>query len=172
MRQIDVAEMCAMTEIATDQTAALGRPWCCAAPAGGAQKWGRGCYLGLALSVMFQVAAPANAMEPADPVPSGLEVFVLEFLSDTDGERALLRARFTAPALTADAPPIEEVLGDMQHLCNTMAIPSARTMDPAPAQIIVSLSAEPIEFGTLDPEILQYFEAYSIQGDTCIWELY
>jgi hypothetical protein len=41
----------------------------------------------------------------------------------------------------------------------------------APARIIVQLMAEPFIRGEPAPGITQSIEAYTVQGDVCIWEL-
>ncbi len=39
-----------------------------------------------------------------------------------------------------------------------------------PAQIFISISDRPVEFGTKDPDAAQVFEAYRPEDGTCIWE--
>lgn len=167
------------------RTAATGQAQRRAAPAGGALYRGRGClifsvivYCAAAMCLTGSASAQATeqaaeqAAEQAISTPSGLAVIVQEFLTETDGPVMRLRARFVAPSMTAETPAPEIVLSDMDHLCNTVAIPYLRDAADQPDEIVVSVSAEALEFGTLAPEIPQYFEAYSIQDGTCIWELY
>lgn len=160
-----------------NKLAARGGPTRRAAPAGGARNRGRGCHIlsilvamsGLAVATPLPVAA--SATDTPIETPSGLTVYLQEFIEEP-GLFPLLRARFVAPTMTADTPEPETVLGDMEHLCNTVAIPHAQVAGEMPTQIVVSVSAEAMEFGTLDPDIPQYFEAYSVQDGTCMWELY
>jgi Family of unknown function (DUF6497) len=34
------------------------------------------------------------------------------------------------------------------------------------------MSDRVVPFGQTDPEATQFFEAYSLQGDTCVWEMF
>lgn len=153
------------------ETAARGGPKRRAAPAGGVRKRGRGCHYIPALALAL-VTLPALADSPSHTTPSGLEVQLLEFIDESDQTPSILRARFVAPAMTAERPGPDSVLSDMEHLCNTVAIPHVTDRDIAASQIIVSVSAEPLELGVFDPDIPQYFEAYTLQDGTCIWEWY
>ena len=60
----------------------------------------------------------------------------------------------------------------MEHLCNTYALPRVPNQGPRPSQIIISLSDRPVEFGTADPEATQFFEAYAVEDEACVWEIY
>ncbi|MEZ5913987.1 MAG: DUF6497 family protein [Paracoccaceae bacterium] len=39
-------------------------------------------------------------------------------------------------------------------------------------QVIISLAEAPVEFGVAAPEVAQFFEAYSRDGDRCVWEVF
>ena len=151
--------------------AARGGPKRRAAPAGGALNRGRGCHYSTVLALAL-TALPALADATAFTTPSGLDVHLQEFVDESAQVPALLRARFVAPAMTADHPGSETVLSDMEHLCNAIAIPHVTDNAIEASQIVISVSAEPLELGVFDPEIPQYFEAYTIQDGTCIWEWY
>jgi hypothetical protein len=60
----------------------------------------------------------------------------------------------------------------MAHLCQSYALPRLSETGPVPAQIIISLSDRPVPFGEASPEATQFFEAYRIEGDACIWEAF
>lgn len=144
-----------------------------AAPAGGARQRGRGCHLFLgALIASLVPTAPVLADGERLTVPSGQPVYLLEYVDETATEDAIFRARYVAPDLGAMSDAFETVLNDMEHLCNRQVIPNIAAAGLSPTRIVVSLSAEPLELGVIAPEVAQVFEAYSLQDDTCIWEIY
>jgi Family of unknown function (DUF6497) len=106
------------------------------------------------------------------PVPSGQEVRLLDVIHNEPGAEGLtVRFRFLAPGIApGGGVDFETAAADMAHLCQTYALPRLGVTGPLPAQIIVSLSDVPVEFGMAAPEVTQFFEAYSPDGDTCIWE--
>ena len=106
-------------------------------------------------------------------VPSGQEVRFLDAILAEPGPEGLTqRFRFIAPAIaradgTIDA---EAAQADMEVLCNKFALPRLAQTGPVPAQIIIVLSDREVAFGEPAPEATQYFEAYSIDGNRCVWE--
>ncbi len=122
-------------------------------------------------ALFFALAAPAMA-EPI-AVPSGQPVTLLEVIKDVPGPAGEThRYRFLAPGIARTSATIspQEILADMDHLCAAFVIPSLEGSDSTPRQIIISLSDQSVDFGTANPEITQFFEAYAIQGGSCIWE--
>ena len=106
------------------------------------------------------------------PVPSGQDIRLLAVVHNEPGPEGLtIRYRFIAPAIApGGGVGFEQASADMLHLCQTYALPRVREGGPQPAQIVISLSDVAIDFGTAAPEVTQFFEAYSLDGDTCIWE--
>lgn len=144
-----------------------------AAPAGGARQRGRGCHLFLGAVIHALIlSAPALAEGERLTVPSGQPVHLLEYVDETATEDAIFRARYLAPDLAEMSEAFETVLNDMEHLCNRQAIPNVVAAGLSPARIVVSLSAEPLELGVIAPEVAQVFESYTLDDNTCIWELY
>lgn len=108
-------------------------------------------------------------------VPSGQEIQFLEVIQGEAGVNGLTtRFRFIAPQIgnLAGQLKFEDVEGDMKYLCETYAIPRISNLGPKPAQIVISLSDRPVEYGSSDPDVAQYFEAYRIEGTTCEWEVF
>ncbi|MEZ5771732.1 MAG: DUF6497 family protein [Defluviimonas denitrificans] len=111
----------------------------------------------------------------ADPivVPSGQEVRFLDTILAEPGPEGLTqRFRFIAPAIARAGGTIgaEAAQADMEALCNEFALPRLAQTGPVPAQVIIVLSDREVAFGEPAPEATQYFEAYSIDGDRCVWE--
>jgi hypothetical protein len=119
----------------------------------------------VALSGCQDEAAAPDGVE----VPSGREVSLIEVITTAPGtEGAAARFRFLAPGLTQDEAIA--AADDMQALCDSYAVPRVTGMVPTPQQIIISLSAEAVPFGAAAPGVVQFFEAYSLQDGTCMWE--
>ncbi len=111
-------------------------------------------------------------MEDLIPVPSGQTVTLLDVVLDAPGPAGpVARFRFLAPGIGDGSVAFEAAVADMQALCRTYAMPRVAGTVPQPTQIIISLSAAPVAFGAPTGTV-QYFEAYRIAGDTCIWEAF
>ncbi len=105
------------------------------------------------------------------PVPSGQAVTLQEVIWNVPGAQGLtLRFRFVAPGLAG--LDLETALADMQALCDSFAAPRVTDFGPVPQQIIISLSDAARPFGEAAPDAVQYFEAYRMENDACIWEIY
>jgi hypothetical protein len=106
------------------------------------------------------------------PVPSGQTVTLLDVVLNAPGPMgATARFRFLAPGIGDGSVDFDAAAADMAALCQTYALPRVTGTTPAPAQIIISLSAAPVDFGA-PTDVVQYFEAYRIDGETCIWEVF
>jgi hypothetical protein len=136
-----------------------------AAPEGGAQKWDRGCALALAL-----FAFPVEAQT----LPSGQTVELREVLIDSVGTERWLRFRFLAPEIARETGRItyEEAAPDMDLLCNGLAVDYLKENALTADKIAISLSDRDVVFGAADPEATQFFELYSFQDGTCVWEAF
>ncbi len=111
----------------------------------------------------------------AIPVPSGQEVTLQEVIWNVPGPEGLTsRFRFIAPAINREAGSVdfETASTDMQHLCETYALDRLSSLGPMPRQVIISLADRALPFGEPAPEATQFFEAYRIEGKTCIWEAF
>jgi hypothetical protein len=107
-------------------------------------------------------------------VPSGQPVTLQDVIWNQPGPAGLTaRFRFIAPEIARDGGLIDfdTAAADMDHLCETYALPRVTTITgPRPAQVVISLSDIPVEFGVVTPEATQFFEAYSITEGVCEWE--
>ncbi len=147
----------------------LGAPGIFAAPAGG-PFGGRGCTLLIALSTtlfMALGAANASAEEPVE-VPSGLDVVFHDWLDDQGAHRF----RFIAPEIGQGGKQFDDVVDDMAHLCDQFVLPQLEIQELQASQVVISLMAEPVDFGEMAPGVTQFFESYSVENGLCIWELF
>ncbi|WP_323786115.1 DUF6497 family protein [Thalassovita sp.] len=116
-------------------------------------------------------AATAVGQEEAlTAVPSGLQLTLLDqFIEAQPNGTAWARFRFVAPEL-AEGIGYDQVEGDFPHLCAEFALPQLLNAGESVSQIVISMSSKPLEFGSTDPEVIQFFEAFSIDSGRCIWE--
>lgn len=132
--------------------------------------------------VLVQVAAGLTAVlmgadilpaqeGPSLTLPSGLVVKFHERIRDEAAEGKVLRFRFVAPEFTG-TEEFEVLMADLEHLCAAFALPRLAMEDPMPDKVIISLADKPSLFGVFDPDTAQVFEAYSVEGGSCIWEMF
>ena len=118
-------------------------------------------------------ARQGGAQEERLVLPSGLEAGLQEVLRQEgagDGG-PVLRFRYVAPGLDKGAG-LAVVSADLEHLCNAHALANAPDAEAEGATIIVSIGDKPSEFGVPDPDVVQVFEAYTVENGTCIWEVF
>jgi hypothetical protein len=105
-------------------------------------------------------------------VPSGQTITLIDVILNAPGsEGVTARFRFLAPNITPDGD-FDLAVADMQHLCDTYALPRVGDNVPKPQQIVISLSDRVVEFGEADADATQFFEAFSIDTGICVWEPY
>lgn len=105
-------------------------------------------------------------------VPSGKSVAFHEMIWNQPGSGLTYRFRFISPEITSAGDDLNyEILErDMAHLCQVFALPRLAATGPKPGLIVISIANMESEFGQAAPEITQYFEAYSVKENQCIWE--
>jgi hypothetical protein len=104
-------------------------------------------------------------------LPSGFRHSLFETREDTtpDGKR-VLRLRYVDPNLTSDDH--QRVAEDFAALCARDALPKQAAADMAFDQAVISLANKKSEFGVFNPDVTQYFEAFTLENDRCIWEAF
>lgn len=130
------------------------------------------------LSAFVVLAGGANAgtLEPRDlaPVilPSKNEVVFHEVVSDAQGYGLTYRFRFVAPWIRAARAKMtyEQIEADMAYLCVDYALPRIANIGPQPAVVIISMAEREVPYGQAMPDVVQLFEAYRPQENSCIWE--
>lgn len=140
-------------------------------------------HLRLAIAAGLVLALGAGAVwlrtdaalpPPADAiaVPSGQVVTLQDVVGNVPGPNGLtVRFRFLAPGI-AKTVELDVAQTDMEALCNSYALPRIAEFGPVPSQIVISLSDVAVPFGEASPDVIQYFEAYSIQDNICIWDVF
>ncbi|UWQ76160.1 MULTISPECIES: DUF6497 family protein [unclassified Leisingera] len=125
----------------------------------------------MALSVLS-----ASAAEPV-AVPSGQPVTLAEVLLDEAPGQAgetWARFRFLAPEIARETGSVsyEAAAPDMDHLCETLAVPYLAGHGLTAARVVISLSDRMVPFGAQDPAATQFFEAYRPVAAGCMWEAF
>jgi len=114
-------------------------------------------------------AAPAAAQDV--DVPSGIGVRLFDVILEDTAQ--LARFRFVAPAIGGAAPvAFADVADDFQYLCDALVIPGLDANGWDAKEVVISLASQELPFGTTSAEIAQYFQPFSVQDNTCIWEDY
>lgn len=121
--------------------------------------------LGLAVAALSACREEAEGIS----VPSGQAVTFHEMIA---GESGPVRFRFVAPGIARAGGTIgfDKAAVDMAHLCQHYALSRLDGQDIG--KVIISLSDREIAFGTSDPAVTQFFEAYRIEDGACIGELF
>ena len=115
-------------------------------------------------AALIAIASPAFADQPA--VPSGYAHELLDAIFEEEAN--LWRFRFVSPGLRAD--DFEKVAADFLHLCEVDILPSLIASGQSASQIVISIADREVPFGEMDPEAVQFFEAFRVENETCIWE--
>lgn len=124
-----------------------------------------------ALGAFCAAATTAWGQEETPAVPSGLILTLQEIREEQQPDGAVwMRMRYVAPGLTRDGYGLVEK--DFAALCETQALALRTAAGDMPAQAIISIASAPVEFGMAAPDVTQFFEAFRLQDNTCIWEAF
>ncbi len=128
---------------------------------------------GMIAPAQLAQAPGAAAQEGALRLPSGLEARLFEVLTDRPAGAGLVyRFRYVAPGFTAGAARLDSIAADLAWLCEEHALGRIANIGPQPGQVVISLADREAEFGVYDSAVAEVFEAYRIEGDRCIWEMF
>lgn len=121
-----------------------------------------------ALFGLIALALPAQAEEGTTRLNSTLH----EVLIDTVDDKPWLRFRYITPEISRETGTLSFAQAEphMAHLCVTQALPYMAEHNLTADVIIISFADRITEFGVPDPQATQFFEAYRIKNQTCIWE--
>lgn len=124
----------------------------------------------------LMLAVPSSQAEVVGHVgPSGLRYTVHETLFEPagayDDARRLVRLRFVAPEISdPEHYGIAQIEADFQTLCDAHGVEIVAQFAPNARQIVISVSAEPVAFGDSAPNVVQYFDLFRVDDNTCVWE--
>lgn len=108
----------------------------------------------------------------ASPVPSGQTATLYEVLVDAQDTTTYLRFRYLTPQIADGAAKIGfSVAGeDMMHLCQSFALSYIEQYALDGDKIVISFMDRITEFGTPDPDAIQYFEQFRPENGICMWD--
>lgn len=86
----------------------------------------------------------------------------------THGVRTV-RLRYVSSQLEETAFSFERIEGDFIELCASFGLKTRAQSAPKAEQVIISIASQPTAFGESAPKVAQYFDAFLVEGDTCIW---
>lgn len=128
---------------------------------------------------IWQVQTGEGRIVPGDgltlALPSGQSVTLVETIWNTTGPMGLVtRFRFLAPEINPASGSVsfEVAAEDIAWICQDFALKQVMDAGKAPSQIVISLEDRLVSFGEADPEATQFFEAFRIENDACIWEVF
>jgi hypothetical protein len=115
-------------------------------------------------------AATAGVLEETPVVPSGNDLHLQEILYETRVDKSrVARFRYIMP-LIRQGVEFAEIERDFFHLCIGVAVPYLAIQDETVDQVIISMADRETTFGEATQLATQFFEAFSVQDGTCIWE--
>ncbi|MEL6172680.1 MAG: DUF6497 family protein [Pseudomonadota bacterium] len=115
--------------------------------------------------------APTQDQSGKIRLPSGLIVELQEMLWDRPGGGLVYRFRFFSSAFTGNED-FDEQTQDLAYLCNEYALPKLADIGPQPSRIVISLADRATAFGEFQPDVMQVFESFSLQNETCMLEIF
>lgn len=126
----------------------------------------------VALGGALMGAAAVGVLEETPTVPSGNDLYLLDQRVEQQGALTVLRLRYVMAAIAEQGHVFDDVAEDFSDLCMNQAVPQSKELDQKIHQVIISLSDRETEFGVSNPEATQYFEAFTLETDICIWEAF
>lgn len=125
------------------------------------------------LAPLPEPVALVAAADGTIALPSGLVVKLhetrLEPVGAPTGSVNAVRLRYVSEQL-ATGLAFEEIEGDFTHLCATFGLMTRAQSAPNAGQVVISLASEATAFGESAPNVVQYFDSFSVQDGACIWD--
>ena len=81
-----------------------------------------------------------------------------------------MRAFALSCRLLAQGTRFEQIEADFAHLCENVAMPLLAQAGLSAPRVVVSVAERETEFGTASPGLRQFFEAFRVENNLCIWE--
>ena len=127
---------------------------------------------------MLKFAALVGAVLPLSAhaydltVPSG-QIITLDEQLVVPPENKILYLGFTAPSIGGDyAVSFDRAAEDMDLLCEVVGIKEAGKLIGDGVRIdevVIRLMERLIPYGDVDPDVVQYLNAYDVSGGNCVW---
>ncbi|SHG85267.1 hypothetical protein SAMN05444003_1220 [Cognatiyoonia sediminum] len=126
----------------------------------------------LSIAAMTFAAFSTPALAQSVPVPSGTEMELFDVIFEENP--SVGRFRFIVPAIAPEglALQFEDVMDDIDYLCDAVVLPALNLNGQKTDLVLISLSEQEIAFGEIDADVTQYFQSFQIIDNTCIWEAF
>ncbi|SFR55437.1 DUF6497 family protein [Litoreibacter janthinus] len=126
-----------------------------------------------ALLMVIGTGAFAAESKPLRAV-SGVEYLPFENLFEPPGAydavRRMVRMRLVAPQIANRAQfGFEVIEPDFQALCESEGLRIVAEFAPNAREIVVSVASEEVPFGESAPNVVQYFDLFTVEDGTCVW---
>lgn len=138
------------------------------------------CGVAILVVLAYTSSVGANPLVeiPAKGVvtlPSGLiarqHELVLEPVGAPSALAKTVRVRFVAESLADTALwGFDRIEADFEALCRSVGLQNRQVSAPNAERVVISIASEPTNFGDSVPNVVQYFDSFLVQDDTCIWE--
>lgn len=111
--------------------------------------------------------APLRAVSVVDYTPHEV---LFEPAGAYEAVRRMVRVRLIAPQIAdQEMFGFEVIEADFQVLCESAGLAAVAKFAPNAREIIISVASQVLPFGESAPNVVQYFDVFSVQDHTCIW---
>ncbi|MWD27019.1 hypothetical protein E0K89_005965 [Aquicoccus sp. SCR17] len=117
--------------------------------------------------ILFSLLVPLGAGPALSQEAAEEGLYLQEVLREE--EPPILRYRYVMPGL--DKLDTQQALDEIARICTEDVAPFLKGADRE-AQIVISLSEAQTPFGEHAPAIRQHFDAFRLENDRCIWEMF
>lgn len=114
------------------------------------------------------MAGPAVSQDI--PVPSDLSVTLQDVILEPDP--GIARFRFVVASLGQAGAQSDDLVADVQYLCDTVAVPALIRAGRAERSIVISVANQPTDLGDFDADTVQYFTGFSVEDGVCVVDLF
>lgn len=115
-------------------------------------------------AVAMAAAAPLAAQ--SFDVPSGQPIQLYQELMPGDG---LLYLSFLAPEIAEREMKFDVAAEDLDVLCQSIGLEKMKESDREIVEIVIRLFSDPIDYGTSNPDVKQFLNAYDVSNGSCEW---
>lgn len=123
------------------------------------------------VSLIIGLSGTSVFAEPI-AVPSGQHIEFKQLIWSQESEIPNATFRFIAPEISRDKTGIDydTAVGDILFLCENFALPRVlKEKSDGEIDLVISLSQLDLEFGEVNPEVTQFFEAFVVRDSVCNW---
>ncbi|WP_281858008.1 DUF6497 family protein [Litoreibacter halocynthiae] len=111
--------------------------------------------------------APLQAVSVVEYLPHEV---LFEPHGTDDAARRIVRMRLLAPQIVDQKQfGFDVIESDFQALCESEGLRIVAESAPNAQEIVVSVASEAMPFGESAPNVVQYFDLFTVVDGTCVW---